>query len=50
MAKSSLDYSELMGLNIALQKLLCIDKTDQDEGWVYVTEWMQERIKHLTHK
>lgn len=50
MAKSSLDYSELMGLNIALQKLVCVDVTYQDEEWVYVTEWMQKRIKHLTNK
>lgn len=45
---NSLDYAELAGLNIALKNLECIDVTYKDEEWVAVTEWMKQRISHLT--
>ena len=51
MAKSSLDYSERMGLMIALSNLeATIDITDQDEKWIIVTNWMKQRIKQLGNK
>jgi hypothetical protein len=51
MAKSSLDYSERMGLMIALSNLeASIDVTYQDEEWIIVTNWMKARIKHLANK
>jgi len=51
MAKSSLDYSERMGLMIALSNLeATIDVTDQDEEWIIVTNWMKQRIKQLGNK
>lgn len=50
MSKSSLDYTELAGLNIALHNLTAVDVTYQDEEWVYVTEWIKSRIKYLTSK
>ena len=57
MAKSSLDYSEQMGLMIALSNLeATIDKhLDGDpaaynEQWMVVTDWMKKRIKTLSNK
>jgi hypothetical protein len=50
MAKSSLDYTELAGLNIALANLQVVDITYQDEGWVAVIDWMKQRIKQLSSK
>lgn len=50
MAKSSIDWAELAGLNIAFKNLECVDETYQDEQWVAVTEWMKERIKELSSK
>lgn len=50
MAKTSIDYAELAGLNIALKNLECIDITYQDENWIAVTEWMKQRIKELSSK
>ncbi len=57
MAKSSLDYSEQMGLMIALSNLeATIDKhLDGDpaaynEEWMVVTDWMKKRIKTLSNK
>jgi hypothetical protein len=51
MAKSSLDYSERMGLMIALSNLeAAIDITDQDEEWLIVTNWIKQRIKQLGNK
>lgn len=50
MAKSSLEYTELAGLNIALGNLQSVDVTQQDEDWVAITEWMKQRIKQLTSK
>ena len=50
MSKTSIDYAELAGLNIALKNLECVDITYQDEQWVAVTEWMKQRIKQLANK
>lgn len=50
MAKSSIEYTELAGLRIALSNLELVDVTYQDEDWCAVTEWMKERIKQLTNK
>ena len=51
MAKSSLDYSERMGLMVALSNLeTTIDITYQDEEWLIVTNWMKQRIKELGNK
>ncbi len=50
MAKSSLDYSERMGLMISLSNLESIDITYQDEEWVVVTNWLKQRIKELDNK
>jgi hypothetical protein len=51
MAKSSLDYSERMGLMIALSNLeAAVDVTYQDEEWIVVTNWMKQRIKELGNK
>jgi hypothetical protein len=51
MAKSSLDYSERMGLMIALSNLESnTDIIYQDEEWVIVTNWMKQRIKELGNK
>ncbi len=51
MAKSSVDYSERMGLMIALSNLeATVDITYQDEEWIIVTNWMRQRIKQLNNK
>lgn len=50
MAKSSLDYSEQYGLIIALSNLELVDVTYQDEEWVTVVTWIQNRIKTLKNK
>lgn len=48
--KSSIDYAELAGLQIALSKLLTEDITYQDEDWIAITNWMKARIKELEKK
>lgn len=50
MSKSSLDYTELAGLNIALHNLSAVGITYQDEDWIAVTEWLKKRIKQLQTK
>ena len=50
MAKTSLDYTELAGLNIALSNLQILDNVCRDEDWFVVTDWMKARIKQLTNK
>jgi len=50
MAKSSLDYTEQMGLTIALSNLETVDITYQDEEWLSVVTWIKERIKTLNNK
>ena len=50
MAKSSLDYSERMGLLIALNNLESINITYQDEEWVVGTNWIKQRVKELDNK
>lgn len=50
LAKSSLDYSELAGLNIALKNLEVVNEAAQDEDWLTVTNWMKSRIKQLQNK
>jgi hypothetical protein len=51
MAKSSLDYSERMGLMIALSNLeTAIDISYQEEEWIIVTNWIKQRIKELGNK
>jgi hypothetical protein len=50
MAKSSLDYSEQHGLMIALSNLELVDVTYQDEDWVVVVTWIQNRLKTLKNK
>lgn len=50
MAKTSLDYSEQMGLMIALSNLEQIDITYQDQEWLTVTDWIKKRIKTLNNK
>jgi hypothetical protein len=48
MSKSSLEYSEMAGLNIALSNLRLIDATCQDEDWIAITSWMNKRINELS--
>jgi hypothetical protein len=50
MAKSSLDYTEQMGLTIALSNLETVDITYQDEEWLTVVNWIKDRIKTLNNK
>jgi hypothetical protein len=50
LAKSSLDYSELAGLNIALKNLEVTPLESQDDAWKTVTAWMLTRIKTLQNK
>jgi hypothetical protein len=50
LAKSSLDYSELSGLNIALKNLEVVKEDAQDHEWLTVTSWIQSRIKQLQNK
>jgi len=50
MAKSSLDYTELAGLNIALSNLQNVDITYRDSEWLAVADWMKTRIKTLSNK
>ena len=48
--KSSIDYSELSGLMIALSNLQNVDITYQDEEWIIITDWIKARIKELENK
>jgi hypothetical protein len=48
--KTSLEYSELTGLGIALSNLQTIDITYQDEEWIIITNWIKARIKKLEQK
>jgi hypothetical protein len=48
--KSSTEYAELSGLNIALSNLKLIDTTYQDEDWIAITGWMSKRISELVKK
>lgn len=50
MSKSSLEYTELAGLKIALNVLMCENVVNQDEEWISVTEWMKRRIEYLSKK
>jgi hypothetical protein len=57
MAKSSLDYSERMGLMIALSNLEATidthangDPAAYNGEWIIVTDWMKQRIKQLGNK
>ena len=57
MAKSSLDYSEQMGLMIALSNLEAKidtyiegDPAAYNGEWIVVTDWMKKRIKTLSNK
>ena len=50
MAKSSLEYTEQMGLTIALSNLELVDVTYQDEEWLTVTNWIKDRLKTLKNK
>jgi hypothetical protein len=48
--KSSLEYSELAGLNIALKNLEVTPLELQDDDWKTITAWVQSRIKTLQNK
>ena len=48
MAKSSIDYSELSGLTIALSRLRC--KSDKSNEEVIVAVWLLARISELNKK
>jgi hypothetical protein len=48
--KTSLEYSELTGLGIALSNLLLVPVEYQDQEWLNITGWMKARIKELESK
>lgn len=50
MAKSSLDYTEQMGLTIALSNLECSIDKDQNGDSLIVMDWLKKRIKALSNK
>ena len=48
MSKSSLDYTELAGLNIALAALKHLPKLSEKE--CIVLQWLEQRVKELELK
>lgn len=49
-SKSSVDYTELAGLRIALSNLEIVDITYRDETWISVIDWIKKRINELEKK
>ena len=50
MSKSSIDYSELTGLIIALSNLELVDITYRDHEWLTIVNWIKNRIETLENK
>lgn len=48
MSKSSLDYTELAGLNLALAALKSLPKLNDKE--CAVVEWLEQRVKEIQSK
>ena len=48
--KTSLEYVELSGLSLALNRLNLTPEIHRDQEWAYVTTWLSARIKYLTDK
>jgi len=48
MAKSSIDYSEVAGLSVALSRLRC--KSDKSNEEYTVITWLNDRISELNKK
>lgn len=48
MSKSSIDYAELAGLNIALAALKHLPKPSEKE--CAVIQWLEQRVKELESK